>query len=159
MAQPKWTPRREKLFIDSLKTDGNVSRACERACMSRQAAYQHKRADLRFAALWEAAVQIGMEADLEMHEDEVTRRGLHGVDEPVFYRGEIVGETRKYSDTLLMFRAKILGRRLKRSEYNESQQFDSSSVDIKPYVDALAGAAQSVWTEHDTDCEENGREQ
>ena len=38
-----------------------------------------------------------------MLEAEARRRAAIGVDEPVFYKGEVVGHIRKYSDTLLMF--------------------------------------------------------
>lgn len=39
-------------------------------------------------------------------EAEIHRRGIVGVDKPVYYKGEIVGHIREWSDNLLMFRAK-----------------------------------------------------
>lgn len=39
---------------------------------------------------------------------EIRRRGIQGVDEPVFYQGAICGSVRKFSDLLLIFRAKAL---------------------------------------------------
>jgi len=45
---------------------------------------------------------IGMEA----LEDEAIRRGKDGIEEPVFYQGEVCGHVRKFSDVLLMFALK-----------------------------------------------------
>ena len=39
-------------------------------------------------------------------EREIDRRAIEGWDEPVHYKGERVDLVRKYSDTLLIFRAK-----------------------------------------------------
>ena len=39
----------------------------------------------------------------ELLEAEARRRTAIGVDEPVFYQGQVVGHIRKYSDNLLMF--------------------------------------------------------
>jgi len=49
---------------------------------------------------------------LRMHKEnveaEIHRRGVEGVDEPVFFQGKQVAEVKKYSDQLLMFYAKKL---------------------------------------------------
>lgn len=41
-------------------------------------------------------------------EAEIRRRGVRGVEEPVFYQGEVCGYVQKFSDLLLIFRAKAL---------------------------------------------------
>ncbi len=62
--------------------------------------YAHRRNDPEFNKAWKAAEAIGLDA----LEDEVTRRGTEGWEEPVFYQGEVCGHIRKFSDTLLMCR-------------------------------------------------------
>jgi hypothetical protein len=44
-----------------------------------------------------------LERGLDALEDEVMRRAKDGVVEPVFYKGRVVGEKRRYSDNLAMF--------------------------------------------------------
>ena len=112
-----------------------VSRACEAIGISRQTAYEWRKADLDFALAWDEA----MVAAVSVLEDEVIRRGAHGVEEPVIHQGQrspiidydaidpLTGEkyipqlapvkrdangnplyltVRKYSDTLLAFALK-----------------------------------------------------
>jgi hypothetical protein len=45
---------------------------------------------------------------IEKLEFEADRRAVEGIRKPVFYKGQIVGETWEYSDRLLMFRLKAL---------------------------------------------------
>ena len=52
-----------------------------------------------FRADWDEA----LEEARELLEAEARRRAAIGVDEPVFYKGKVVGHIRKYSDNLLMF--------------------------------------------------------
>src|SRR5437870_3224245 len=44
----------------------------------------------------------------DAHEAEATRRAVEGWDEPVFYRGQVWGHVRRYSDTLLLARLEAL---------------------------------------------------
>ena len=62
------------------------------------------RQDSDFVDLEEAAKNTYVEA----LESEADRRGVEGVDDPVYYDGEVVGHKKKYSDPLLMFRLKKL---------------------------------------------------
>lgn len=86
-------------FLKSLMAGSSVSAACVAAGFGKMWCYAHRKKDAAFAAAWDEAVEIGVEA----LEDEATRRGVHGVDEPVFHAGKVVGHVRKYSDTLLIF--------------------------------------------------------
>jgi len=61
------------------------------------------------AALARARVMSG-----DALEAEVIRRGVHGIEEPVLYQGEVVEYIRRYSDNLLMFQTKSV-----RPEYRE----------------------------------------
>lgn len=99
------TPWEDK-FIEALSENGgNVTRAAATANISRQAAYDRYHANDVFRSRWEIAQWEGVDVALA----EVHRRGVEGVERPVFQGGEQVGTVREYSDSLLMFLVK--GRR------------------------------------------------
>lgn len=87
-------------FIQKLRqTGGNVSKACQAVKISRGCAYDHRKNDADFAALWEEAVEIGMD-ELE---SEARRRAFKGTKKPVYQKGQCVGYIQEYSDTLMIF--------------------------------------------------------
>ena len=90
-----WKP----LFLDTLRGTGNVQLAALNADVARQVAYRARDSSATFRADWDEA----LEEARDLLEAEARRRAAIGVDEPVFYKGEIVGHIRKYSDNLLMF--------------------------------------------------------
>lgn len=53
--------------------------------------------DHRWRALWDNSLELYRD-DLE---DEARRRAFHGVEEPVWYKGEEVGTVTRYSDRLM----------------------------------------------------------
>jgi hypothetical protein len=93
-----WTPVRRVQFLDHLAADGSVRGACRRVGMSREAAYRFRRRDALFARGWDAALVLGRAASADVLED----RAIHGVEEEVWYRGELVGTRRKYDARLLL---------------------------------------------------------
>ena len=94
-ARKHWKP----LFLDTLRRTGNVVRAANNADVARQVVYRARGSSTKFKADWDEA----LEEARELLESEARRRAEIGVEEPVFYQGEIVGHIRKYSDNLLMF--------------------------------------------------------
>lgn len=86
-------------FIASLTLVPNVSEACRRAGITRQAAYKRRESDPDFAARWDDAVEVSTD-DLV---GECYRRAKEGCDKPVFYKGGLCGMIREYSDTLAIF--------------------------------------------------------
>ena len=48
-------------FLSALSEYGNVSEACRRADISRFTAYKYRHADIRFAAQWQAAAELGLD--------------------------------------------------------------------------------------------------
>lgn len=52
--------------------------------------------------------QVARSRYVETLEAAADDRAIKGVDEPVYYEGEVVGHKKKYSDALLMFRLKGL---------------------------------------------------
>ena len=92
------TAENRQKFLDFLAETGNITASAERARVHRRTVYKWKK-DPVFLALFNDAYEQGMDA----LEDEANRRGREGVDRPVFYKGEVCGHVREYSDTLLMF--------------------------------------------------------
>ena len=93
-----WTPERKMRFLDSLAEKGNVRHACGRVGLSQQAAYVLRRRDPVFARAWAAALVLGRESCEQILAD----RAIDGIEEEIWYRGELVGTRRKYDARLLL---------------------------------------------------------
>lgn len=98
----KITPKRRGKFLEVLAATANVTRASKAIRVSRNALYEHRRADEQFAKAWDDAIDLGTDA----LEDEAVRRAHDGVLKPVYQQGRKVGTVREFSDTLLMFMLK-----------------------------------------------------
>lgn len=109
-------------FLELLAETGHVVRSCELAGVSRTHAYRMRNSDPDFAALWDEALTLAVGTI----EDEAHRRAVHGVDTPVYYKGEECGSVRKYSDTLLMFLLKAHKPEKYRERYNVNVKGDVS---------------------------------
>ena len=105
LAPKKKLPRKQydlswhPVFLTHLAETANVWYACKKAKINRTTVYEHREKFKEFSELWDVALKDGVEA-LEF---EALRRARFGVEEPVFYKGEICGQVKKYSDTLLIF--------------------------------------------------------
>ncbi len=95
------TPERDwkPAFIEVLRETGNVTLAAQHAGQSRNQVYDVRQRSKRFAAQWDDA----LEEATDLLEAEARRRAFTGIDKPMFFKGEVVGSTKKYSDRLLMF--------------------------------------------------------
>lgn len=96
------TDPKKTAFLLALAQLGNRSRACKVVGVSTVTVWCWRRDDEVFAERFKDAMEVA--ADLM--EDEVFRRGVEGVVEPVFQGGHLVGGIRRYSDNLLMFAMK-----------------------------------------------------
>lgn len=96
-----WTPERQRAFIDALAATGSVTAAAARINMSTEGAYYLRRQPgaEQFAASWAAALDHGVQHLTDLAID----RATHGTPVPIFWKGEQVGERRRYNDRLLMF--------------------------------------------------------
>lgn len=93
-----FTPERQVRFLDRLASSGTVRAACLAAGVSPQAAYVARRRCARFAAAWDAALVLARD-----HAEAVlAERALDGVEEAVWFRGELVGKKRRYDTRLLL---------------------------------------------------------
>ena len=88
--------------------------------------YNYRKAFPDFDQKWIEAKQ----AYVERLEAESDRRAVEGYDQPVFYKGEQCGTTKKYSDSLLMFRLKAEAP----DKYRERVDTDVSIKDIVPVI-------------------------
>lgn len=86
-------------FLAAYSECGNITQAAEIADTARSNHYVWLNDDPDYpAAFAEADKQA-----IDKLEQEARRRAVHGVEEPVFHKGEICGTVQKYSDTLLIF--------------------------------------------------------
>ena len=124
-AKKRRAPAWRKVFLEALRNTGNVTLAADTAGVHRSTAYYAKEEHQDFAERWEAALAVagsGME-------EEARRRAMDGVLEPIYYQGEAVGATRKFSDGLLMF----LLRAHNPKKYRENMRVErSGKVDTGP---------------------------
>lgn len=117
-----WTPARRTQFLDRLAQDGNVLAACALVGLSREAAYRLRRREPLFARAWAAAqaqarVQVG---------EVLGTRAIDGVEEDVWYRGEVVGTRRRYDNRLLLAH---MARLDKLAEANPQAEADAGRFD------------------------------
>jgi hypothetical protein len=114
--------KREKFLLSLVETGGNVSASCGLAGIKRRTAYDWRSDDPEFAAEWDEAVNVGLDA----LESEARRRAFEGIEEPVFYKGEICGHIRRYSDSLIMFMLKAY-----RPQFRDRVLIDVNAVDAE----------------------------
>lgn len=90
-----WVP----IFLQALTEGKHILDAARAAHVTLATAYSRRAIDMKFAADWREAREIGLE-ELKL---EAARRAFFGVKRPVFQRGKCVGYVHEYSDRLLMF--------------------------------------------------------
>ena len=93
-----WTDARKVRFLGELAACGNVRSSCSHIGLSPEAAYRLRRRDALFARAWAAALVLAREASAEVLEC----RAIDGIEEAVWYRGEVVGHRRRYDARLLL---------------------------------------------------------
>ena len=93
------TQTKKRAFLAAYAEVGTITRAAEIAGVERKSHYLWMAKDPAYVEAFAAA---GEQAGDRL-EQEARRRAIEGVTEPVWYRGQKVGEVQKYSDTLLIF--------------------------------------------------------
>ncbi len=89
-------------FLADFRQHGNITTACETVHIERNTYYRWMEHDERFAL----GVNVALEESIDRMEKEALRRGLVGVEKPVYQGGREVGKIQEYSDTLLIFMMK-----------------------------------------------------
>jgi len=132
----RWCPARMADFLRALSATQCVRSAARQVGMSRQSAYR-MRARLKgqpFDIAWEAAFQHAYDSLAEA----ALERALHGIEVPVFHKGEQVGSYRRYDERLTAFLlarrnaqgAQKLGRYTAAAEY-WSERWDSLLAEVE----------------------------
>lgn len=85
-------------FLEALAQTGNVQASAYFVQRTRQSAYDLKRRDPDFARAWLAALVLAREEA----QDKLQERAIEGVEEEVFYHGEVVATRRRYDSRLLL---------------------------------------------------------
>src|SRR5262245_9514867 len=81
-------------IVEHLQTTGDTVTAAALACgISLTTLYRWRADDARF----KAELRMAYDAGTDVLEQEAIRRGLAGVDKPVFYQGKRVSHIREYS--------------------------------------------------------------
>lgn len=128
-AATKPTPKKIKLFLAHLAETGNVTESSMVAGSNKTCWYDLRKRDPDFAKAWDEALMHATDALIE----EGRRRALKGIEEPVFYQGNVCGHIQRYSDVLLMFLVKA-----HRPEYaTERRKVDMNTDGLKELADVL----------------------
>jgi hypothetical protein len=108
-------PKKNKM-LRAFAAVGMVAEAARIAEVDRTMHYDWLKADEVYAKAFDHAHEIAG----ELAEDELTRRGIHGVEKPVYQQGELVGHVVEYSDACLIFKLKGLKPQKYRERYEHS---------------------------------------
>ena len=93
-----FTRERQVAFLAALANCGAVRVAASRARISHQTAYRERLASPPFRRAWDAALV----AARALTEEVLATRAIDGVEEEVFYHGEVVASRRRYDGRLLL---------------------------------------------------------
>jgi len=91
--------------------------ACEAVGVSRATVWNWQEHDADFGMAYQQARGLADDALRR----EIHRRGVEGVEKPVFWQGRQVATVREYSDTLLIFQAKA-----RMPEYRDQSRIEHS---------------------------------
>lgn len=93
------TQRQRIIFLDVLRTTGNISASARAANISARAAHGLKANDGEFSQEWDLA----KDESIDELEAALRLRAIEGVEKPVYYAGKECGIQRSYSDSLGMY--------------------------------------------------------
>ena len=103
---PRWTPRKMTEFLRALASTHSVSHAAKAVGMSRQSAYRlrSRLKGMAFDAAWDEAFHHSYcnlaYAALE--------RALNGTEVPHYYKGELIGTSRRFDERLTVGLLRLL---------------------------------------------------
>jgi hypothetical protein len=103
----------KRVFLKALGEHGTAAAACRIARIDRRTVHVWKKEDEKFAEAWAEATEVAC----DVVEQSLVDRAVHGVAEPIFYKGRQVGERREYDTQAGMFflkgrRAHVFGDRV-----------------------------------------------
>lgn len=108
---PEETAERQALFLTALARTGLVGKSAKAAGVSYSLVHktwlcegtlrEWSEQELDAAEVFKELMHEAQEAATDLLEAEARRRGMKGIDKPVWYKGRIVGHMKEYSDRLL----------------------------------------------------------
>lgn len=120
-------PVQRQAFLDHLAQGWTIHASTQAAGIKRrEAVYDLRGRDEAFADQWDAAVEAGV----QVLEQEAIRRGVTGVEKPVYQGGVLVGHVTEYSDQLLTFMLKAKRPYLYR-ERHEHKHEHRGKIDLR----------------------------
>ena len=122
--QAKITEAAKETWLDSFRASGNFALSCRRIKYTQQAVRKWLKNDPEFVRKYEEA----KEESIAVLEAELRRRAVHGIDKPVWYKGEQVGVVKEFSDVLLMFLLKSLRPEVYRDRVDINAQVSNQSL-------------------------------
>jgi hypothetical protein len=117
-----WTVPRRLAFLEHLAQRGHVRAACAAVGLSAEAAYKLRRREPLFAAAWDAALVLAR----RVAEQVLATRAIDGIEEPVWFRGELVGLRVRHDTRLLLAHLARLDRHAESTPYagHRAERFD-----------------------------------
>ena len=102
-----FTPARKEAYLEALAELGDHAFARLEVGVASRTVHAHRQQDSSF----DQGCEDAMHRYRKQFIDEVVRRGVKGVERPVFHNGEVVGHVTEYSDKLLLEHLKVLDHR------------------------------------------------
>jgi hypothetical protein len=104
-----WSPIRQRAFIMALTHIGCVKLAAASVGKSRQSAYNLKKRDdaASFGLAWDRALECGEHNVM----DHGIERALYGEERQHFYRGQLIGTSRKFDNGILRAALAVMDRK------------------------------------------------
>lgn len=138
-----WDARKRGLFLRTLARSKRVYDAAEAAGMSVSAAYYLRGQSPRFAAAWEKALREEIPSVL----DAALERAVNGWVEPVIAGGKVVGERRRYSDSLLRVLVQRETQAERAAAQGTAERMPRSKTALIERAQAAARAAGGYYSE------------
>lgn len=123
------TEARKNNFLAALKETCNVTEAAKIAGFTARTAYNHRVSDPDFKERWDA-VEIEVRDKIE---GEIWRRGVEGIDKPIFYQGKPVATVKEYSDRML----ELLAKGHMKDRYGDQSKVELTGKDGAPIQDSM----------------------
>ena len=132
--------RKQKKFLDVLARTGNITRSAKAVGYADTTYLRRlKKSDKDFSEKWEMAYLSGSDMLL----DEAQRRALHGIEEEIYYKGEVVGTKLVYSDAVLMF----LIRGQHPDKYGQGVGKGGAQINFGVAILPMQAANEQAWEE------------
>ena len=131
------TPKQKENFLVLLKETCNVSKSAELAGFAAKTAYNHRDKDAEFREKWDA-IEIEVKDKVE---GEIWRRGVEGIDKPIFYQGKPVATVKEYSDRML----ELLARGHMPERYGDKAKVELTGANGAPLLDPMEAARRIAF--------------